>query len=221
MSRNHVGLMSPQNIRVAMNRSRIVLPFFLVGERSHVIADAHDLFLCQLKQRCTTHDRFISMTFEKSIGVVLPCLFIIDGTALIAIKDFPCDRVTVLVDFAEVVKHPDNPRRAFVLPNETVLFGEVNESFGNCERMVEKTAFVVAMIFRRCRCIKETSLFELFRDFRVIETLHHGFENLNSVGSFHLRTPFCEYSFHSKTRPGIYHGALLCSSQKHHQAPCR
>ena len=161
MSRNHVGLMSPQDIRIAMNRSCVVLPFFLVGERSHVIADAHDFFLRQLEQRCTTHDRFISVTFEKSVSIVLPCLFIVDGAILISVNDSSRDRMTVLVDFTEVVKHSDNPRRAIALPNETVLFGEVNESFGNCERMVEKTAFVVTMIFRRCRCIEETPLFEL------------------------------------------------------------
>ena len=110
MSRNHVGLMSPQDIRVAMNRSRVILPFFLVGERSHVITNAHDFFLCQLEQRCTTHYRFISVTFEECIGVVIASMINVDGAILIAVNKSSRNGMTVLVDFAEVLKHTDNPR---------------------------------------------------------------------------------------------------------------
>lgn len=74
MTCQHIGLVCPQDIGIGANSSGVIVPLGLFGESSHVIPDTQDLFLGQCIKLAQEHNRFITMTLEKSVRVILPLI---------------------------------------------------------------------------------------------------------------------------------------------------
>ena len=94
-------MVSPQDVVVLADSSVIVIPFFLVGESSHVIPYTEDFLLGELNTRSEKHNGFIPMTLEVSLGIVLVNeLTVIDVNICIL----------VLVNLTQVMEHTYNDR---------------------------------------------------------------------------------------------------------------
>ena len=85
-----------------MHCSCIIVPFGLIAESSHVIANTHDFFLGELEILCQHHNRLITVTLEQSVRSVFPLEIVSD---FLAAESFGNDRVLVAVHLTEVVEH--------------------------------------------------------------------------------------------------------------------
>ena len=144
MGSDHVGMMRPQDIRIGMNGASVILPFFLLGESTHVVADASDFFLSQLHQRSEPHDGFIAMAFEKGVLVVLVMSTRIEEQFSIAIANRLTRLQGVGIHLAQIVEHTNNEGAFRAFPHQAVRLGQFPKGLRNLEGMIEQTALIRA-----------------------------------------------------------------------------
>ena len=74
--------MCPEYIRELVNSVSEAPPMLFVGESTHVVENTHGLLFGQRHVLRQENDRFISMSLDERVGVVLPRLLVIDGGLL-------------------------------------------------------------------------------------------------------------------------------------------
>nr|DAZ70401.1 MAG TPA: hypothetical protein [Caudoviricetes sp.] len=211
MACQHIGLMCPQHIRVIANSTGVIIPLRLVGESAHVVADTHDFFIGQRIELREKHDGLIAVTFQKGVGVVLPCLFVIDWCAsTIKFFNVACYRMAVLVDLTQVMEHTHDEGRTSLAPDQMIGLSERQKVLRDHAGVVQKTALVIAVVLGRSgggeEAVSHQVLHHVIGNNRgSVRQLHE----VQKIGHFglgeavrHFRTPFCEYSFRCRTRQG-------------------
>lgn len=96
------------------------------------------------------------MTFDESVGIVFPRLFIVNRTHLVTIEKLTRFWVSVRVDFAEVMEHTNDEGAFGSLPFEIILCGQTYQAIHDSKGMVEQTALITTMIFCACRGTEKT-----------------------------------------------------------------
>ena len=123
--RDHVGRMRPEHVRTLMNSPGIVIPLLLIHKGAHVIADTQDFLHRQLQILGEQYDRFITMSLEQRIGLILPAAFI-DGTKFRTCRrvERVSKRMSILVLLTNIMEHADDVRGFGTLPLQVIIVGE-------------------------------------------------------------------------------------------------
>lgn len=170
MGSKHICMVCPKDIGVEVDGTSVISPLLFLGECTHVITDTHDFFLSQRVELREKYDRFIAVTFQESIGIVLPRYRVFVVCPITVVGD-------ILVDFAEVMEHSYDERTHGAFPSKTVRRRQFQEKSHDGIGMVEQTALVVAVVLGGRWSFEETIAFQPINHI-------HG-DNRCAIGQFH------------------------------------